>query len=114
MANARSKWLPAATRSPSLSNALPRFLCITPLSAVVRSACSNRVRLSRHVPTCNHETATYDVSSSAAAEANYRLAEIYVSLGKRDRAVSHLLAAVEGSPNGRWGQKSEEYLKLLR
>jgi len=51
---------------------------------------------------------------SAAAEANYRLAEIYVSLGKRDRAVSHLLAAVEGSPNGRWGQKSEEYLKLLR
>ena len=51
---------------------------------------------------------------SAWAEANYRLAEIYVSLGKRDRAVGHLLAAVKKAPEGRWGKKSEEYLKLLR
>jgi tetratricopeptide (TPR) repeat protein len=51
---------------------------------------------------------------SATAETNYRLAEIYVTLGKRDRAVGHLLAAVKKAPEGRWGKKSEEYLKLLR
>ena len=51
---------------------------------------------------------------SATSEANYRLAEIYVSLGKRDRAVEHLLTAVKKTPDGRWGVKSEEYLKLLR
>ncbi len=51
---------------------------------------------------------------NAEAEANYRLGEIYVSLGKRDRAVDHLMAAVARTPNGTWGRKSEEYLKLLR
>ena len=51
---------------------------------------------------------------SATAETNYRLAEIYISLGKRDRAVGHLLVAVTKAPEGRWGKKSEEYLKLLR
>ncbi len=51
---------------------------------------------------------------SAAAEANYRLAEIYVSMGKRDRAVGYLTAAVTMEPGGLWGKKSEEYLKLLR
>ena len=50
----------------------------------------------------------------AEAEANYRLGEIYVSLGKRERAVSYLTAAVMKAPGGRWGKKSEEYLKLLR
>jgi Tfp pilus assembly protein PilF len=48
------------------------------------------------------------------AEVNYRLGEIYVSLGKRDRAVDYLTAAVADSPGGTWGEKSEEYLKLLR
>ena len=51
---------------------------------------------------------------SATSETNYRLAEIYISLGKRDRAVGHLLAAVKKAPEGRWGKKSEEYLKVLR
>jgi tetratricopeptide (TPR) repeat protein len=51
---------------------------------------------------------------SATAETNYRLAEIYISLGKRERAVGHLLVAVTKAPEGRWGKKSEEYLKLLR
>lgn len=51
---------------------------------------------------------------SAEAEANYRLAEIYVSLGKRDRALGHLRAAVARAPGEEWGKKSEEYLKLLR
>jgi len=51
---------------------------------------------------------------SAAAEANYRLAEIYVSLGKREQAVGHLRTAVVKAPSDPWGKKSEEYLKLLR
>jgi tetratricopeptide (TPR) repeat protein len=51
---------------------------------------------------------------SAAAEANYRLAEIYVSLGKRKQAVGHLRTAVVKAPSDPWGKKSEEYLKLLR
>jgi Tfp pilus assembly protein PilF len=51
---------------------------------------------------------------SASAEANYRMGEIYIALGKRDRAVQHLMAAVSSAPGGVWGSKSEEYLKLLR
>jgi type IV pilus assembly protein PilF len=52
--------------------------------------------------------------ASAVAEANYRLAEIYVSIGKRKRAVGHLKTAVAQAPGDLWGKKSEEYLKLLR
>lgn len=50
----------------------------------------------------------------ARAEVNYRMAEIYVSLGKRAEAVEHLMAAVAQTPEGKWGKKSEEYLKILR
>jgi Tfp pilus assembly protein PilF len=50
----------------------------------------------------------------ARAEVNYRLAEIYVSLGKRERAVDHLVTAVADAPKNLWGKKSEEYLRLLR
>jgi type IV pilus assembly protein PilF len=51
---------------------------------------------------------------NAAAEANYRIGEIYVALGNRERAVSHLMAAVASAPGGQWSTKSEEYLQLLR
>lgn len=51
---------------------------------------------------------------SATAEASYRLAEIYVSLGRREQAVGHLRTAVVKAPSDPWGRKSEEYLKLLR
>lgn len=61
-----------------------------------------------------HRLLSLQPGASATAEANYRLAEIYVSLGNRKQAVGHLVAAVEETPNGRWGQKSEEYLRLLR
>ena len=53
-------------------------------------------------------------NSNAAAEANYRIGEIYVALGNRERAVSYLMAAVADTPGGPWGTKSEEYLQLLR
>ncbi len=51
---------------------------------------------------------------SAAAEANYRLAEIYVSMGRRREAMGHLRTAVVKAPNDPWGKKSEAYLKRLR
>ncbi len=60
------------------------------------------------------DTLALEPGARAEAEVNYRLAEIYISLGKRERAVSHLLAAVARAPEGEWGRKSEEYLKLLR
>ncbi len=53
-------------------------------------------------------------NSEARAEANYRIGEIYIALGKRERAVSHLKAAIADTPGARWGVKSEEYLRLLR
>jgi type IV pilus assembly protein PilF len=50
----------------------------------------------------------------AEAEANYRIGEIYVSLGNRERAVQYLTAATEKEPNGQWGKRSEDYLRRLR
>jgi tetratricopeptide (TPR) repeat protein len=52
--------------------------------------------------------------ANANAEVNYRLAEIYVSLGDRRKAVSHLMTAVAQTPDGEWGRKSEKYLAILR
>jgi len=54
-----------------------------------------------------------DVGPSAEAEANYRLGETYVALGRREKAVHYFKLAAEGAPYNRWGQQSEEYLKLL-
>ena len=48
------------------------------------------------------------------AEANYRIAEIYISLGQREQAVAHLNTAVAQTPDGQWGRRSQEYLKLIR
>jgi Tfp pilus assembly protein PilF len=48
------------------------------------------------------------------AQANYRIGEIYIALGERERAIGYLKAAVVKTPGGQWGTKSEEYLKRLR
>jgi type IV pilus assembly protein PilF len=48
------------------------------------------------------------------AEANYRVAEIYVSLGNREQALEHLVAATSQRPSGPWGKRSEDYLRRLR
>jgi Tfp pilus assembly protein PilF len=52
--------------------------------------------------------------SSAEAETSFRLGEIYASLGRKNRAVEYLTAAVVKAPSGQWGKKSEAALKLLR
>lgn len=51
---------------------------------------------------------------AAESETNYRLAEVYISLGRRDRALGHLTASVARQPEGPWAKKSEAYLQLLR
>ncbi|MBW2494437.1 MAG: tetratricopeptide repeat protein [Deltaproteobacteria bacterium] len=55
-----------------------------------------------------------DPALAIQAQANYRIGEIYIALGKRQRAIGHLQAAVAQTPGGPWGVRSEEYLKLLR
>jgi Tfp pilus assembly protein PilF len=50
----------------------------------------------------------------AEAEINYRIAKIYVSMGQRESALRHLMAAVQTKPSGEWGKRSEDYLKVLR
>jgi len=55
-----------------------------------------------------------DPGPMGEAEANFRSAEIYISLGKRERAVAHLMAASAAVPESQWGKRSEETLKRLR
>jgi lipoprotein NlpI len=50
----------------------------------------------------------------AIAEANFHMAEIYVSMGQREKAISHFGLALERSPYGEWGEQSQSYLELLR
>jgi tetratricopeptide (TPR) repeat protein len=49
-----------------------------------------------------------------SAEANYRIAEVYLSLGDRKQALEHLVAASSQRPSGPWGKRSEDTLKRLR
>ena len=49
----------------------------------------------------------------AVAEANFRLGEIFMTLGRRDRALDHFRVAAEKSPDGEWGEESRKYLELL-
>jgi Tfp pilus assembly protein PilF len=60
------------------------------------------------------ETLRLDPGPRIESEVNYRLAEVYISLGKRDRAIAHLSTSVARAPEGQWAEKSQEYLKLLR
>ena len=50
----------------------------------------------------------------ALAEANYRIGEVYVSWGHREKAIGHFEAAIDDSPNSRWGEQSRGYLELLQ
>jgi Tfp pilus assembly protein PilF len=52
--------------------------------------------------------------ASAEAETNYRMAEIYVALGDRDQALSHLSTVIDRQPTSEWGKRSQEYRKLLQ
>lgn len=54
-----------------------------------------------------------DPGATVESEVNFRLAEIYVALGKRHEAMGHLTTSVARAPEGPWAKKSQEYLKLL-
>jgi Tfp pilus assembly protein PilF len=54
------------------------------------------------------------LGGAATAEANYRLGELFVAMGRRDQAVGHFRAAAERAPNLDWGAQSQAYLELLQ
>jgi len=56
----------------------------------------------------------FEPDASTTAEVNYRLGEIYESMGKRRQALEVLRTAVVKAPTDPWGKKSEEYMKRLR
>ena len=53
------------------------------------------------------------LNSSGRSEANFRVGELYVSLGERDKAIASFRAAVETDPALEWGSQSQAYLDLL-
>jgi Tfp pilus assembly protein PilF len=57
---------------------------------------------------------TNRLGADAVAEVNYRLAEVYVALGRKSRAMEHFSVAAEQSPYGDWGTQSKSYLEVLR
>jgi type IV pilus assembly protein PilF len=51
--------------------------------------------------------------AAVEAEVNYRLAEVYVALGKPREARGHLTTSVARAPESQWARRSQEYLKKL-
>ena len=60
-----------------------------------------------------HDVIKLQPGPEVDSEVNYRLAEIYVALGKRQQALGHLSTSVARLPDGPWAKKSQEYLELL-
>jgi len=54
------------------------------------------------------------LGASGLGEAHYRLGEIYVGLGRRDKAVEQFREATTKAPYAEWGTQSQAYLDLLR
>ena len=54
------------------------------------------------------------LGSSGHGEAHYRLGEIYVGLGRREKARAHFQQATDKAPLAEWGSQSQAYLDLLR
>jgi type IV pilus assembly protein PilF len=50
----------------------------------------------------------------AEAEARFRAAQGFVKLGKQSEAIGHLEVAAQRGGTGEWGQKSREYLAILK
>jgi Tfp pilus assembly protein PilF len=53
------------------------------------------------------------VNASGYAEANYRLGELFVALGRRDKAIDRFREAAKVAPDIEWGSQSQAYLDLL-
>ena len=53
------------------------------------------------------------LSPIAQAEAHFRMGEIYITLGRKDKAIEHFRAAEEKAPQNKWGTDSRTYLEML-
>jgi Tfp pilus assembly protein PilF len=60
------------------------------------------------------ENRPVEVFGAAEAEARFRAAQGFVKLGKPSEAISHLELAAQRGGTGEWGQKSREYLAILK
>jgi Tfp pilus assembly protein PilF len=54
------------------------------------------------------------VFGATEAEARFRAAQGFVKLGKQSEAISHLEVAAQRGGTSEWGQKSREYLAILK
>ncbi len=54
------------------------------------------------------------LGASGLGETHFRLGEIYVGLGRRDKAVEQFGEATTKAPYAEWGTQSQAYLDLLR
>ncbi len=48
------------------------------------------------------------------AQTRFRLAQAYISLGRRERALEHLRVASEQGGASEWGKRSQEYLGVIK
>ena len=65
------------------------------------------------IKTLERALASGRLHPSALGEAHFRLGEIYVGLGRRDKAVDHFREATDKAPYEDWGSQSQAYLDLL-
>ena len=56
----------------------------------------------------------HPVGGAPNSEANFRVAEVYVSMGHRRKAIRYFDAAVKSEPEGSWADQSRKYLALLQ
>ena len=49
------------------------------------------------------------MNASGYAEANYRLGELFVALGRRDKAIDPFREAAKVAPGAEWGSQSQAY-----
>ena len=52
--------------------------------------------------------------AEAEAQTRFRLAQAYLSLGRRERALEHLRVASERGNGSEWGRRSREYLAVIK
>ena len=54
------------------------------------------------------------VGPGPKAEASFRIAQILVSMGHREKAIKYFTASVKTDPQSSWAADSRDYLKILR
>jgi type IV pilus assembly protein PilF len=55
----------------------------------------------------------HGVGGAPNSEANFRVAEVYVSMGHRKKALRYFDAATKSEPDGTWADQSRKYISLL-